>query len=86
MHGITLLKHGDVLKRDSPQQHIWSFMPVMASNQKSDGRRFIVCKGFGLFGLFISYNSKHFYPGKLNVVSILFYCWGENVCVHYCSF
>lgn len=29
---------------DSPQQHIWRLMPVMASNQKGDGRRFIVCE------------------------------------------
>lgn len=58
-------------------------MPVMASNQKSDGvQKDLACFAFSFL---IIYNSKYFYPEKLNVVLIQFYCWGEDICVHYCS-
>lgn len=58
-------------------------MPVMASNQKSDGvQKDLACFAFSFH---IIYNSKYVYPEKLNVVLIQFYCWGKDIYVRYCS-
>lgn len=86
MHGITLLKRGDVPNVTHPSGTSGALCLRWHPTRNAMGEDSLCAKRFGLFGLFISYNSKHFYPEKPNVVLIQFYCWGENICVHYCSF
>lgn len=86
MHGIILLKRGVVLNMSHPSSTSGGLCLWWHPTRKAMGEDSLCAKRFGLFGVFISYNRKHFHPEEPNAVLIHFYCWVENTCVHYCSF